>query len=451
LDSRAFQWFLRLWAVAAFAHFVGNPPTLRIGSATTALTLASLGTALAALAVLVRPNLRAPVAALGVLQVVTAVLEAPILGNHMVITALVALVLLAALTQPDAWAAFAPGGRAVILICYSFAAFAKLNSGFFDPTTSCAVIYGNRWLEGFHLPTLTPGGTLALVPIWLTTVVELLVPALILLPGTRRFGVALGFAFHFALSFDLQQHIYDFTALLFALFSLFLPDSVLQQLGDLPRPRRPRPVWLALGLTAAAFVAAAAVPAEEGSYWLLKTGAFLVWTPWAVWLLWRTVRAALRSGPAQPLGRPGLVALAVMAVAFFNGLTPYLELKTASGYNMYANLVTANGDSNHFVIRRTAHLTQTQKEPFVVLSTPDEGLSKYVDAGWAIPQERLLHYLAVHPDAEVTVTRLGRDEQQTLTSRDGVALPWWKERFQLFRSLDVGSPARCQLHWLPAY
>ena len=37
------------------------------------------------------------------------------------------------------WRSFLPVGRTVLLIAYGFAAFSKLNSGFFDPDTSSAV------------------------------------------------------------------------------------------------------------------------------------------------------------------------------------------------------------------------------------------------------------------------------------------------------------------------
>lgn len=450
MNSPAFHWFLRLWAAAAFFHFVGNPPTLRIGGATGPLAATSLGVALAALLVLVKPNLRGAVGALAALQVTTALLEAPILGNHMVITALVALVLLGALTQKDAWAAFAPGARAVTIACYGFAAFSKLNSGFFDPFVSCALAYSNRWLSGFGLPLISAGGPMAMVAIVGTTVTELLIPVLFLIPATRRFGVALGFLFHFAVSYDFQQHIYDFTALLLALFSLFLPDLTLLQLGKLPQPKKPRPLQLAVGVIAVSFVIAAIIPPTEGSYRLIKDGPWVLWIPFSLWVVVRTLQAIRRLGPAQPLGRPTAFAFAVLALAIFNGLTPYLELKTASGFNMYANLVTANGRSNHFLIPRTAQLSDAQAVRYQVLDSNDEGLAQYKDSGWWIPRERLLHYLAQRPGIEVQVAVNG-GEFIKLTSADGVALPWWKERFGLFRSLDSNEPPRCQLQWLPAY
>ena len=39
-----------------------------------------------------------------------------------------------ALLRTDPWASFAPGARGILISFYSFAAFAKLNRGFFDPT-----------------------------------------------------------------------------------------------------------------------------------------------------------------------------------------------------------------------------------------------------------------------------------------------------------------------------
>jgi hypothetical protein len=61
----------------------------------------------------------------------------------------------------------------------------------------------------------------------------------------------------------------------------------------------------------------------------------------------------------------------------------------------------------------------------------------------------LFDYLARHPEAQVTVQSAG--ERRTLSGADGVALPFWKARFGLFRSVATAHPPQCQLHWLPAY
>ena len=39
----------------------------------------------------------------------------------------------------------------MLLVAYAFAALAKWNTGFLDPTVSCAVVYTDQWLGGFGL------------------------------------------------------------------------------------------------------------------------------------------------------------------------------------------------------------------------------------------------------------------------------------------------------------
>ena len=71
----------------------------------------------------------------------------------------------------------------------AFAAFAKLNTGFLDPSVSCGVFYANQSLSSFGLPTFDGHshlGTLAIVGPILT---ELSVPVLLAFGRTRRAGV----------------------------------------------------------------------------------------------------------------------------------------------------------------------------------------------------------------------------------------------------------------------
>ena len=50
----------------------------------------------------------------------------------------------------------------------------------------------------------------------------------------------------------------------------------------------------------------------------------------------------------------------VPVLVVLNGLSPFLELRTAYAFNMYANLETAAGESNHFLVPRTLPLTDYQ-------------------------------------------------------------------------------------------
>lgn len=443
-----FAWFLRLWAIAVLAHVIGSPAAWRgepLGSplGTTALLLA-----LAAIAVTARPS-RLLAWIMASLTVVVVVLEAPFLGNHWLVAGLVSILLVFALLRTDPWASFAPGARGLLISFYSFAAFAKLNRGFFDPTVSCGITYANQLLGSYGLPLIPAGDWRAVAVAAATALIEVSVPVLLLIRRTRRYGVLLGFVFHLFISFDLDQHFYDFSALLVALFSLFLADEVLERFPA-PLVMR-RPTQLAVGGLLALFALASVVAPTALTVRLLQTGVFFLWIPWGVFLMARLWRLVLNPTAGQAAwGRLGWVGGLLVAITVFNGLTPYLELKTGYGFNMYANLVTADGRSNHYLIPRTIPLTDAQRDPYIVLASEDPGLHQYVDSGWAITERQLLDYLADHPTASATVMRVVGGEQRVVTGADGVALPWWRERFQLFRAIDLNDPPRCQLAWLAA-
>ncbi|MEO6509970.1 MAG: hypothetical protein ABIO16_03195, partial [Nocardioides sp.] len=146
---------------------------------------------------------------------------------------------------------------------------------------------------------------------------------------------------------------------------------------------------------------------------------------------------------------PSPVAWVLMAVIVFNGLTPYLELKTGYGFNMYANLSTVAGESNHLVVRRTAHLTDVQDTLLTVVRSSGPELQAYADAGYLLPQRNLLDYLARHPTTTVVV-RDASGAESTLDGGDGVREPLLVEKFQLYRAVDPEDPPRCQDVWLPA-
>ncbi len=448
MKSPAFNWFLRLWAVAIIAHIAGNPPGWRDAALAHPLGVVTLGLGAVAIAVLARPN-RVLGLSLAALTVASVVLEAPVVGNHWVVAGLVSVLMLVALLRPDPWAVFAPGARGILISFYAFAAFAKLNRGFFDPEVSCGVTYANQLLASFRLPEVPVGDWRAVSVAALTAMVELSIPILLLNRRTRYHGVLLGSVFHLFISFDLDQHFYDFSAVLVALFSLFLADDVLTIFGSPLRVRRPTAVALG-GLLGLIVVASVTVP-RRISFSLLDSWVFLLWIPWALFLIgriWQLRRS--RPNAAESWGRLGAVGAVLVALTVFNGLTPYLELKTGYGFNMYANLVTADGRSNHYLIPRTIPLTDVQRDPLIVLESSDPGLSRYVDSGWAIPRIQLLDYLVDHRSSSVTVTGVVSGGEVTLTGTDGVALPWWRDRFQLFRAIDLNDPPRCQLVWLPA-
>ncbi|MEM9561348.1 MAG: hypothetical protein AAGA93_01940 [Actinomycetota bacterium] len=464
----------RWWAFAAIAHVLGAPT----GDGWSGRGLANVVVGWVAIAVVARPDLRVGRVALAAAIVVSAFVEAPLLGNHWWLAAVVSLAALAARpwTDDDGFAGrFAPTARVLLLVFYSFAAVAKLNTGFLDPVESCARFFANQALDFWRLPLIPGDGAMAPVLPYPVLLIELAVPVLLVVPRTRRFGVWLAIAFHLVLTLDLRQHFYDFTLVLVPLFSLFAPPSLLASIDrSLPRLDlgRGRP-WMALvAIQVAAFHLPVFGPAESGA----RTVAIRVaWVMWLVLLVsialgmvlaWRSgadrsVRAAgdhdvdaTDPSPHPVRLRPaGVAGVALVLLALFNGLAPYLEVKTATGFNMYANLVTADGETNHLVIRRTAGLRDAQGATVEIIEADDDGLAAYASSGFALPVANLRDYLADHPGVSVTY-RLGGEVVRHRPDAPGPLTPeplgWFEERLVLFRAVPLADPPACQNVWLPA-
>jgi hypothetical protein len=111
---------------------------------------------------------------------------------------------------------------------------------------------------------------------------------------------------------------------------------------------------------------------------------------------------------------------------------------------MYANLVTAQGRSNHFLVRRTFPLRDGFDGPVEILDSQDPDLRLYQDREYLIAYPEFVRYMADHPGTQVTFARDG------VTQTSVTEAPKWWWRFFPLRSLDANNPPRCQDVWLPA-
>ena len=460
--------FSVLWALAAVWHLLGNP-TLAWGPLQAAL-------AIAAGWVLLEPGKVGPLAALAGVGVATMWSEAPVLGNHWLLAALVDLALLVAVAvgiarrrwddATDLADRFLPVARLCLVAFYVFASFAKLNSAFFDRSVSCATFYFRESTESLGLSALRLGGAAGLewAVIVGTAVIELSIPWLLVVRRTRNVGVVIAIAFHALLALDRTHQFFDFSSVLTALFVLFLPSSsgvwVSERAGSirarlvLADARYPRLVHL--GLVALPVLAGLLVALDVPT---AREALLVGWYPWqafVVVVLGVTVRY-LRQRPAVPSPRAlrvgHLAFLLVPALVVVNGLTPYLELKTGFGWNMYSNLRTVDGDSNHYLVRRTLPLTDAQDELVEIVRSNDPGLDRYAETDHALAWQQLRSYLADRPDVRLTYRR-GSAVVSLVRAGDDPALveplPWWQEKLQLFRAVDERSPERCQPSFGPA-
>ena len=444
------------WALAVTYHVLGNP---RLASPVAQVVLA-----VAVVAVLRWPARPIPMIGLSVTVLAAVWSEAPLLGNHWLLHGFVAAGWLGATVAGrdrsinGIWPRFVPTAMLTLLGFYAFAAFAKLNAGFFDPTQSCAVVYfresansfGNSHLVGAISPAL--GRAIATG----TAVTELSIPFLLVLRRTRRFGVLLAIAFHFVLALDGTHQFFDFSSILTVLFLLFVPGfaswveprwaRVGVRLGD-----RRDLLHFAGALVAGGLIVVAASSRTPSTADFLKNVGLISF--WAIaFLAIAGLVAYLRAtSAADEPGLPPVPAtlLVIPALVVLNGLTPYLELKTAYGWNMYANLRTVDGDSNHFLIRSTLPLTDVQDHLVEVLFSDDPGLQYYADNQYLLPEERFRDYLARHPSAGAVVLIDGHSET-ILPGEGGKALPEWRRKLLLFRAVDHSGDERCLTSFGPA-
>ena len=448
----ASNWFVRLFGVAIVAHLAGN--------ATPELTtrgLVALAAGLVGAVLIVMPSWRLATLAAG-LVLATVLFEAPVVGNHWLVAGFLSLLLIGGflrtlgstgqLSSERWWQTVAPGGRLLFLVFYGFAAVAKLNTGFFHSEAGCALFYTNQWLGSWRLPTMGAGPAAVVLALVIATI-ELSVPILLLRPVTRRWGILLAYGFHTVVAFDLDQHFYDFTAIVLLLVTLFWTDADLAAAEQLSR-RWPAVAW-ALAIGAAGLSFASLFSDSPAVRSVMETGAFVWFALVAAVVIGLAFR--LPYGPINVALRPaGVGSVVVLALVALNGLTPYLELKTGTSFNMYSNLRTVDGESNHLIIRRTLPLRDEQNDAVLILDTDVPGLTAYIDSGQALTRTRLANYLSYRdPDAIVTVQGSTSGVIETATAGElADRLPALQDKFVLFRAFPVDEPVPCQPRWLPA-
>jgi hypothetical protein len=462
--------FAFLWAVAAIFHVLGpSGRATRVIAHPTTLGISHALLAICAIWLLTRPTRNVPLLLLAGLGLITAGLEAPILGNHWLVAAFVNLALLLCVLV-SGWSGgidrvqlakvFLPLARWCGLLFYAFAAFAKLNSDFFDTAVSCSAFYFDETVRSFGLVapvTVGAGGLATFLPV-ATAMIELSVPVLLLIRRTRAFGVVLGLGFHSVVALDRVHPFIDFSAILAALFVLFLPSQFASKATDYLQGRGAR---LLIYWMAAAVVVLAA-------QWVGGNAVLVLVSSSGTWLVWYVFDAVLLLGVAlwlarhrgQTLDQPfklrdkGPIWLAAVPVLLvINGLLPYVELRTGYAYTMYSNLRMVDGRSNHLIVRASLPLAGRQADLVKVVSSNDPGLAQYSTYNYLLPWDSFRTYLAKHPGAAVTYERSGKrhvvkrasDDRELITSP-----PMLVRKLLAMRAVDNNDHTRCQDGFLPA-
>lgn len=441
--ARTVEMFIRLWAMANLIHLTADGARLD--------SIWNVTATAAGIALLLRPGRGALFALMAVAQIGDTVNELPLSPDHWMLVALVNLAFLLTMLRRRAWdadtlAAAFPAARLLLLLGYGAAALAKYNSAFLDPVASCARAIADRASFGLS-------ERLDIAPVWavVALAVETSIPLLLAVPWTRRHWVRVGMVFHFFLSASPTFAMLDFTAALFALFFLFLPERDVEKVAD-------RLTWVAA--RSAVVRDARRVPALTAVVGFAVFGfvgyvssAFavaLVFVVSDVYLL-VMVLVALTSWPAggggtRPFGRLILLQVPAVFLLVLWAAQPYLGGRTTGVFTMFSGIKTEAHMENHLFMP-THRLVDWQND-MVVIESSNSPLFDDVSPGrMAVPLLALRRLAMDEPNLQVVGTL--HDRRLAFGPKPGQRaldpLPYWQYKWLLFRPVAVGEPGYCTM------
>jgi hypothetical protein len=370
----------------------------------------------------------------------------------------------------------APILRVQAVVVYWWAVIQKLNHDYFNPEVSCGAVL-HRDMAGF-LPFLPTAEWAICLAIYGSLALEFVIPLLLLLPKTRPFGIFLGVLFHLWLSIHPAGGIYSFSALLFALYFLFLPASVLpgwerlmeRQLSWLQkRTGFSLAVWLPriviglflVGVSSQAMCYTVLGRTRE-TFEVANRIGFWLWAVFGVWL-GGTHLAAMWQAREEPMEWPnrpvGSVAWVVVLLVIGNGLSPWIGLKTQTCFSMYSNL-RSEAFGNHLFLERIDLFGYQLDLVELVASEPDlldptgspTRLQHFANTGRIFPYFELRRLVSEHRgDLRMTYRRYGEDQEfvrrggfVTGDERLTEPIPWWLRKVLWFRRHETFSgPMHC--------
>jgi hypothetical protein len=383
----------------------------------------------------------------------------PVLGGATSAVLLLGLGMALAGRSPVAWrreemlAAFAPVLRVATVVMYWWAAVQKTNWDYLNPEVSCGAELHREIAE--FLP-FVPTQTWALYgAIYGSLALEFGIPVLLIIRRLRPFGFLAAIPFHLWLSVHPAAGVYSFSSLLFALYLLFLPRSAFEEWDRFFGAGAGRlrafagtvawEKWLPRLLVG---VFLAVVFAQTGCYLTIgRTRAtfeianrigFFFWFAVGLCLggsyflaLWRT-----RHGSMEWRFRPtwNLAWIGVALVAW-NGLNPWIGLKTQTSFSMYSNL-RSEGFGNHVFLKRVDLF----------------GFQKFANRGNLFPYFELRR-LVSEQSGDVFVRYRRGGVELVAERRDGVVtgderlfrpIPWLPYKLLWFRRMETFSgPMNC--------
>lgn len=372
-----------------------------------------------AVALVIRPSSRGLLVGVMAVSLLSGYLNAPVESNHTFLRNIVAFgfvsIYLVNLLRGQSWQStfldFSVVGQGALLVMYFYGVFHKLNTGFLDPTVSCAVVLWRDmppplyWID-FPL--------MHYAAIYGTLIIETAMMIGLLIPRLRNLAIACGIFFHLMLALSGYSVYLVFTTLVISLHLLFLsPESAWRVVcspvfqGYAARSRRP--LWILVG---AVYIAAMCVGILAREFTLVTLMASLFVLP----LCYAILRYGLIAEPehlpaSQRPDRFGWIYGGTLTTLFFIAcLSPYLGLKSAQNMNMFSNLRTEGGVSNHLVFSSPPLLFHYLDDVAVITKVSgDDLLASMVGKEYGLVRYDLLQTLRAKPDVVVSFRMNGVD------------------------------------------
>jgi hypothetical protein len=272
--------------------------------------------------------------------------------------------------------------------------------------------------------------------------------ALLLAQKTRAIGIIAGIGFHLLLATHYIKYFANFSAAMFLLLCSWLSEQQCKRLVTTYLDRRNGVFVLGALCFCAAMVAHASGLISSGTWVLVRYGIWLVFGLFVLVAVTQTTRVASGAEGHSALGFPSCI---LIGLAILNGFSPYLGMKTRSGFSMYSNLRIEPLYSNHFFMPASADLFGYLSDTVRISSSTDQALSKLGARGSErLPYISLCTYLAKMDDSpkalqsEVVYERNG----ETLTAQRGQHLPddcppWIARKLLLYGPVGDGAERHC--------
>ena len=295
-----------------------------------------------------------------------------VIGAILLVTFYLSLDKKGEINTEDIFNDFAPPARLAVIVFYFWVVFHKLNSGFLDLASSCAVVEFRVLAD--KLPFIPQGDFMYYLAIYGTLLIEAAIPVFLVIPITRILGIITIFSFHWIIATNADTHhgmFYNFTSMLFALSFLFLPANFTENLNRLIQNEIAPKLNLVLLKTVYRLLVSVSIMVlivisimqqyrglkyvGTGEYMGLVHIGFWGFHIYAVVLLVLFIftRRYSQEGNSYQLNffKSGQRLLYVFPLFLFLwGTQPYLGLRNQGPFNMFSNLKTGSPYWNHLIV-----------------------------------------------------------------------------------------------------